>query len=147
MVLGAGGAGRSCAVAMKNSGAKVSMYQRRREELLETCEQLGVNAVENPEQGGFDILVNATGVGMHNTEGISPVSQKAFAGASVAVDLIYVPKVSEFLRIAEGCGLKTVSGGAMLFFQAYYADCYFLGKEPSELEAEELYEGYLECED
>ena len=144
LVLGAGGAGRSSAVALKNSGAKVSMYQRRREELLETCEQLGVTAADSPECGGFDIVVNATGVGMHNTVGISPVSEAAFVGGSVAVDLIYRPKMSEFLRLAERCGLQTVSGGAMLFFQAYYADCYFLGKVPCEAEAGMLYQKYLE---
>lgn len=147
LVLGAGGAGRSSAMALKNSGAKVSMYQRRREELVETCEQLGVSAVDSPECGGFDIIVNATGVGMHNTVGVSPVSEAAFVGGSVAVDLIYAPKMSEFLRIADGCGLKTVSGGAMLFFQAYYADCCFLRKEACEAEAGELYQKYLESEE
>lgn len=144
LVLGAGGAGRSTAVALKNSGVQVSMYQRRREELLETCEQLGVTAVDNPECGGFDIVINATGVGMHNTVGVSPVGVAAFAGASVAVDLIYRPSMSEFLRLADACGLKTVSGGAMLFFQAYYSDCYFLGKTPCDVEAGELYQKYLE---
>lgn len=144
LVLGAGGAGRSTAVALKNSGVQVSMYQRRREELLETCEQLGVTAVDNPECGGFDIVINATGVGMHNTVGVSPVGVAAFAGASVAVDLIYRPRMSEFLRLADACGLKTVSGGAMLFFQAYYSDCYFLGKTPCDVEAGELYQKYLE---
>lgn len=144
LILGAGGAGRSSAVVLKQAGAFVSLYQRRREELMETCEQLGVQAAENPEAGGYDIVINSTGVGMHNTVGQSPVTQKAFDGASVAVDLIYKPKVSEFLRLAQACGLKTVSGGAMLFLQAYYADCYFLNKTPCETEAEQLYKKYLE---
>lgn len=147
LILGAGGAGRSSAVVLKRAGACVSMYQRRREELLETCEQLGVTPEDDPERGGYDIVVNATGVGMHNTVGVSPVGACAFDGATVAVDLIYKPKISEFLRLAADCGLQTVSGGAMLFLQAYYADCYFLNKTPCESEAETLYKKYLESEE
>lgn len=147
LILGAGGAGRSSAVALKNAGARAFLYQRRREELLETCAQLGVGAASDPEAGGYQIVINATGVGMHNTVGVSPVSVKAFAGAEVAVDLIYKPKVSEFLRLAAECGIQTVSGGAMLFLQAYYADCYFLQKTPCEAEAESLYKKYIESEE
>lgn len=143
LVLGAGGAGRSCVVALKNAGAKVWAYRRNKAELDELCEQLGVNAVADPEVGGFDILINCTGVGMHDTEGKSPVSERAFVGASVAVDLIYVPALPEFLRIAKVQGLKICNGASMLFYQAYYADCLFLGREPSEKEAKDLYQKYL----
>ena len=144
LVLGAGGSGRSTAAALKQTGAKVYVYQRRREKLLEVCEELGVTAAESAEQGGFDILVNCTGVGMHNTEGSSPVSEKAFDGAEAAIDLIYVPKESEFLRIAKEKGLKTLNGVAMLFYQAYYADCLYLNKETNEKEAETLYQKYID---
>ena len=80
---------------------------------------------------------------MHNTVGLSPVDEKAFSGASVAVDLIYYPKQSRFLEIAKGLGLKTLNGESMLFYQAYYADCLFLGKNPNAEQAKNLYERYL----
>ena len=147
LILGAGGAGRSVAAVLKRAGADVSMYQRRKEELEEACEQLSVTAAKDPESGGYDIVINATGVGMHDSVGRSPVTEKAFVGAEIAVDLIYKPAVSEFLRLADCCGLKTVSGGAMLFLQAYYADCLFLGKEPCEDEAERLYKKYQQSEE
>ncbi len=147
LILGAGGAGRSSAVVLKKAGATVYLYQRRKQELEETCQELGVLAAEAPEVGGYDIIINATGVGMHDTVGISPVSAAAFDGCSVAVDLIYKPTVSEFLRIAAELGLQTVSGGGMLFLQAYYADCYFLGKQADEQEAHNLYKKYLESEE
>lgn len=142
LILGGGGAGRSAAAVLKRAGAKVYVYRRNREELNELAEQLGVTAVENPEGGGYDILVNATGVGMHDSVGVSPVSAKAFEGASIAVDMIYRPALSRFLQIASGLGLQTLNGESMLFLQAYYADCYFLNKEPSEEEAEKLYAKY-----
>ena len=142
LVLGAGGSGRSSAAALKNAGAKVSMYRRNRAELEETCVGLGVTAADSPEEGGYDILINTTGVGMHDSVGKSPVSEKAFQGASVAVDLIYTPAESEFLRLAKENGLQTLNGASMLFYQAYYADCIFLDKQPSVEEGKTLYEKY-----
>ena len=147
LILGAGGAGRSTAVVLKKAGATVYLYQRRKQELQETCEELGVLAADNPEAGGYDIIINATGVGMHDTVGVSPVSAAAFEGCQAAVDLIYKPTVSEFLRLAAERGLQTVSGGGMLFLQAYYADCYFLNKQADEQEAHDFYKKYLESEE
>lgn len=143
LIIGAGGSGRSTAWSLKNAGANVWMYRRDQSKLMETCSQLGVNLASSPETGGYDILINCTGVGMHDTEGISPVTVKAFNGASIAVDLIYEPVESEFLRMAKTQGLQTLNGASMLFFQAYFADCLFLDKQPIETEAKALYEKYL----
>ncbi len=143
LVLGGGGAGRSTAAALKKAGANVSVYQRRKEKLEEVCRELGVTAADEPERGGYDMLVNCTGVGMHESEGVSPVTEKAFEGAEAAVDLIYVPKESEFLRLARARGLKTLNGAAMLFYQAYFSDCLYLGRPPEEGEVEALYQEFL----
>jgi shikimate dehydrogenase len=147
LVLGAGGSGRSTASALKSAGASVYMYRRNKSELEETCAQLGVTPVVSVEEGGYDIVINCTGVGMHDTEGVSPVGAKTFKGASVAVDLIYTPKESEFLRIAKEQGLQTLNGASMLFFQAYYADCLFLKRRASQTEAVALYEEYITIEE
>ena len=147
LVLGGGGSGRSTAAALKRAGAKVFVYRRNREELLELCSQLGVQPIDNPEQGGFDILVNTTGVGMHDSVGKSPVTAKAFDGGSVAVDLIYYPQQSEFLRLAKAQGLQTLNGEAMLFYQGYYSDCLYLGLAPDDKQAETLYEKYKRMKD
>ena len=142
LVLGGGGSGRSTAVALRDNGAKVYMYQRRKDSLTEVCEQLNVQAAADPESGEFDILVNCTGVGMHDTEGQSPVSKKAFSGAGAAIDLIYVPEESEFLRLAKSCEIQTLNGAAMLFYQAYYADCLYLELKPNDEQAKTLYEKF-----
>ena len=142
LVLGVGGSGRSSALALKNAGASVWAYRRNAQALLEICSKIGVFPCENPEVGGFDIVVNCTGVGMHDTEGVSPVSQKAFQGASFAVDLIYTPQKSAFLQTAEKAGVAVLNGESMLFYQAYYADCLYTEKTPSVSEAYELYEKY-----
>ena len=143
LVLGLGGSGRSSAVAMKNAGAEVYAYRRNEQELAEACLQLGISPAKDIERGGFDIVVNCTGVGMHDTEGKSPVCASAFSGAKWAVDLIYTPEKSAFLQLAETQGIKTLNGAAMLFYQAYYADCLFLQKTPCVAEAKTLYARYL----
>ena len=142
LVLGGGGAGRSTAAALKKAGASVWMYQRRRDKLEETCAELGIFAADSANQGGFDILINCTGVGMHESVGISPVEDGAFDGATAAIDLIYEPIQSEFLRQAKLLGLKTLNGDAMLFYQAYYADCLYLDMQPSGEQAVALYKKY-----
>ena len=143
LVLGGGGSGRSTAAALKGAGATVYVYQRRREKLEELCNELGVFAADHPETGGYDILINCTGVGMHDTVGQSPVTAKAFSGAKWAVDLIYNPQQSEFLRLAAGLGISILNGQAMLFYQAYYADCIYVGKTPDDGEAVALYRKFL----
>ena len=75
---------------------------------------------------------------------LTPVSARAFAGAKEAIDLIYYPAQSEFLRLAKECGLKTLNGAAMLFYQGYYSDCLYLGLTPNEAQAVELYKKYEE---
>lgn len=143
LVLGGGGSGRSTIVELKKLGAKVSVYQRNQDNLQELCAQLGVNAAKDPNEGGYDILINCTGVGMHDTVGCSPVRMEAFKGATHAIDLIYVPKKSEFLRQAECVGLSILNGASMLFYQAYYADCLYVGRKPSDSEAVDFYQKYL----
>ncbi len=141
LVIGGGGAGRSTAAVLKRAGANVFMYRRNQAELKEVCAQLGVTAVETP-YGKYDVLINATGVGMHDSEGKSPVESRAFNGATTAVDLIYHPLESEFLRLAKARGLQTVNGEAMLFYQAYYADCLYLGISPDDKQAKAFFEAF-----
>ncbi len=143
LILGAGGAGRSTALVFKKAGADVFLYRRNQEELEKTCEILGVKKATGLDQGGFDIVLNATGVGMHESVGVSPVSADVLNGAELAIDLIYHPAESEFLRLAKGAGMRVLNGAPMLFYQAYYTDCLYLGVEPNENEARKLYSEFL----
>ena len=145
LVLGGGGSGRSSAKALQNAGANVFLYQRSQDKLLQTCRELGLQAAtkEQTQQGGFDIIVNCTGVGMHDSEGKSPVSDDVFHGAKWAIDLIYTPPMSEFLRQAAQKGVKTLNGSSMLFYQAYYADCIYVNRQPDGAQAIAFYKKYL----
>lgn len=143
LVLGGGGAGRSTLSTLKKAGAQAYLYQRNVEKRKETCAQLDVLEEDDPNRGGYDLLINCTGVGMHDSVGKSPVEERAFVGATAAVDLIYEPQETAFLAQAKAQGITTIGGLAMLFYQAYYADCLYVGKKADEQEAEDLYKNYL----
>lgn len=143
LVLGSGGVGRSVIKKLMEDGAKVSAFDLNQEGLnLVHKEFPCFEALSKIEIKPYDIIINCTGVGMHKTEGISPVSKDLINLCNAAVDLIYVPEKSEFLRIAEECGKKICNGEAMLFYQAYYADCYFLGLKKNAEFAKKLFEEY-----
>lgn len=143
LVLGAGGAGRSCIKKLTEAGARVFAYERNEARLQEVYQEFGgFTPCPKLETEPFDVIINCTGVGMHDSEGQSPVGEELLALCSAAVDLIYVPKQSEFLRIAHSLGKKTVNGGAMLFYQAYLADCIYTKREPSTREAKALWKEF-----
>lgn len=147
LLLGAGGAGRSVSKKLLDAGACVSVYDKNtgNAAALEN-EFKGVRALKDIADKPYYLIVNATGVGMHGTEGVSPVSERILSLCEVAVDLIYVPERSEFLRIAETHGKKIINGKAMLFYQAYYADCIFFGLTPDEAQAKKLFTEFCEEE-
>lgn len=143
LVLGAGGAGRSAVKKLADAGADVYVYDLRKESVDKLYEEFGCFtplAVLEPDD--YDLIINITGVGMHKTEGISPVGADILSRTKMACDLIYYPRKSEFLRIAESLGKPILNGEGMLFYQAYYGDCIVLGREPNAEEAKALFEEY-----
>lgn len=142
LLLGAGGAGRSVAKKLKEGGAQVFVYDKLVENAKKVAAELDVTQIDEIDLTPYYVIINATGVGMHNTVGRSPVGDKLLALCEVAVDLIYTPPESEFLRLARTAGKKTVNGLAMLFYQAYYAQCIYFGCAPDDGQAKQLFEEY-----
>lgn len=145
LVIGAGGAGRSVAKKLFDCGASVFVYDKNINcaRALER-EFKGIKALENLQNTPYYALINASGVGMHKTEGLSPVGEELLSLCEVAIDLIYEPKKSKFLEIAENLGKKIMNGRAMLFYQAYYSACIYAQIQPDERTAEKLFTEYLE---
>lgn len=155
LVLGAGGAGRSCIKKLCEAGAQVSAYERDGARLAAVSREFGgFSPLSSVPERHFDILLNCTGIGMHDTVGMLPsvryengeegTAERLIRACGAAVDLIYTPARSEFLRVAEGCGKIVLNGAAMLFYQAYLADCIFLGQPADASEAGKLYREYRE---
>lgn len=69
----------------------------------------------------LDIVVNTTPCGMYPKMDASPIAAETVARFNTAVDLIYNPSQTLFLKYAEQNGLKYVNGLQMLVAQAVYA--------------------------
>ena len=145
LLLGAGGAGRSVAKILSDGGAKVFVYDTRQESAKNIENEFkGVKAIDRVICKPYYAIINATGIGMHKSEGLSPVGMDFLGQCEVAVDLIYTPKKSEFLRLGEECGKRIINGEAMLFYQAYYAQCIFFNTQADEGLAKDLFNKFTE---
>ena len=64
----------------------------------------------------FDAILNATPVGMHPRDGISPLAPSELH-CRIVMDLIYRPQKTQLLKLAASKGLATVSGAEMFLAQ------------------------------
>lgn len=143
LILGAGGAGRSVAKKLLDAGAWVSVYDKVYNKALNLAQSFnGIHALEKIETAPYFMVVNATGVGMHESDGQSPVGGKLLSLCKVAADLIYVPRTSKFLEIALSLGKKVLNGDGMLFYQAYFSECLYFGVQPNLENAKTMFEEY-----
>lgn len=132
-VYGAGGAGRSIALALKNAGAKVYVENRTASKAVDFCKRAGL-CVYNGEE--CDILINATS---NVTDDL--FSEKLVCKAQTVIDINY-NKDCALISLANKLGVKAYDGKDMLFFQAYICDCILLNKGINEELAFELYSKY-----
>lgn len=145
LLLGAGGAGRSVAKKLIDGGAEVYVFDKFYANVRSLAKEFaGIHPLDELNTEPYFMIVNATGVGMHKTEGVSPVGEELLSLCEVAVDLIYTPPKSKFLEIAEVLGKKIINGEGMLFYQAYFAECIFFGVKPDNKQAKELFEMYVQ---
>jgi 3-dehydroquinate dehydratase/shikimate dehydrogenase len=129
-VLGAGGAARAVALALAAHGADVTVYARRPDRAAETAGAVGVRANGwPPRRGAWDLLVNATPIGMHPHVDDTPVAASALSGRWV-YDLIYNPPQTRLLRDAAAAGCATIGGLEMLVAQAERQFEWWTGTRP-----------------
>ena len=74
--------------------------------------------VPKPE---YDLLLNATSVGMYPHAGQSPVSAQVVGQCGAVFDAVYNPGETELLRLAKEAGAAAVGGMEMLVYQAVAA--------------------------
>jgi 3-dehydroquinate dehydratase / shikimate dehydrogenase len=119
-VLGTGGAARAVVVALAGRGAGVTVYGRREDAAREVAGLVRGSAAQAglPRAGTFDILVNATPVGMWPDVDASPVESAVLSEGGLVYDLVYNPEKTVLLRQAEAAGCAVVSGLEMLIAQA-----------------------------
>ena len=119
-MLGAGGAARAVVYALLRAGWEVAVANRTRERAERLVAELGGRVAGFEAAREADLVVNATSVGMEDP-GSTPLPVEFFPKEGFAVDLVYRPLQTRFLREAEARGLVPVSGLGMLLWQGVLA--------------------------
>ena len=123
-VLGTGGASRAILQCLKDMQAKrITVISRRIENVPEDIRaHYDVKTYEELRTMGGDLLVNCTPVGMYPTIDASPVDASVMENFAAAVDIIYNPAETRFMKLARQQGKPAANGLFMLVAQAVAAD-------------------------
>jgi shikimate dehydrogenase len=121
LLVGAGGVGRAIAVALALAGVGYVAIANRTQAKAEEVAHMVRGAVPTcvAEAGStfdpaaFDIVINATSLGLHG-EGPLPVEVARIPGTALVADVVMVPEFTPLLQAAGTRGLGIVRGREML---------------------------------
>lgn len=145
LVLGAGGAARAAAWALVRTGARVSVHNRttaRARELARDLDVEVVDAAKALDLGSYDVLVNATSVGLahplrgphEDREGTDlkalGIRADELTDRLVVVDLVYGSSPTELITAARCAGATVVDGLEVLVRQGAESFRIWTGLEP-----------------
>jgi len=145
-ILGTGGAAHAAAVGLCKLGIKnIRFYTRNIPNSLELLNymrrvfpniQFDAFQIEHiRDLSMVDILVNATPIGMlgHSAD-MTPVEKMQLATlpeGAIVYDIIYNPRKTVLLSLAEGLGYRTVNGLDMFISQAIASEKIWTGNTPN----------------
>lgn len=118
-ILGTGGASKAVRQYLMDAGARHIIFVTR--DKTAAKEKFPENETAFYDDDRIKIcstVINTTPVGMYPNTGATPFDKKYFSGFTQAVDLIYNPMDTLFIKQAREAGLKSVSGLYMLIAQA-----------------------------
>jgi 3-dehydroquinate dehydratase/shikimate dehydrogenase len=120
VILGAGGAARAAALALRRKGARVTLAARnlRQAELAAAAIGCGHGALADLPGQGWDILINATPLGSAAARSETPVPQALHRPGTIVLDMVYDPLETRLLREARAAGCTAIDGLEMLLAQA-----------------------------
>jgi shikimate dehydrogenase len=142
-LLGSGGAARAIAMTLAFRGAeKIFICNRTLAKATTLASEINekirncATAVEAlPEYQtetikSCDILVNSTSLGMHPQEKELPIGEEFLLKHLVVADIVYNPRTTRLLAIAEAKGCTIVHGLGMLIYQGAAGFKLWTGIEP-----------------
>ena len=123
-VLGTGGASRAILQCVKDMRAQsITVISRVIENAPEDIRaHYTVKTYEDLKALDGDLLINCTPVGMFPNVEASPVDGAVMEHFAAAVDIIYNPAETKFMKLARQQGKPAVNGLFMLVAQAVAAD-------------------------
>jgi 3-dehydroquinate dehydratase/shikimate dehydrogenase len=149
LILGAGGAGKAIAFGIANRQGEVIISNRDEKKALELSKNLGAETVlwEDRNDVEFDILVNATKIGMTPEENNCPMEDSFFtkdlSGITV-FDAVYSPLETRLLTRSREQGAKIANGLDMYIGQAMAQFELWTGIKPSSEKMEKFSKEALE---
>ncbi|MBP3846268.1 shikimate dehydrogenase [bacterium] len=144
-ILGTGGAARAAITALAQKQVKeFRIYTRNIANSLElidylrkTFSNITFNSYQIDKFKDFsdvNLLVNATPIGMSgSTVGYSPAEEdelRTLPNDALIYDVVYNPKKTNLIRLAQKLNLKCINGVDMLVWQAYEAQKIWTGRTP-----------------
>ncbi len=120
-LFGAGGASRACVKTLRDEDAAVTIFGRNEAKGSALAEEFG--AAYEPSAGDrvmgddFDILVNATPLGMGTNSNFAVLTAPQLAGLKLVYDLVYNPAETRLMREAKTAGVQAIGGLEMLIAQ------------------------------
>lgn len=139
LLLGCGGVGRMIAIESALHGAEltiavipqdIQIAQVVMAEILAKCETASVRICLVSEiDGQFDLLINATPVGMYPNNDACAVSDEVIENCLSFFDVIYNPTETLLMKKARSLGRTAIGGAAMLVYQAVKAHELWYGGE------------------
>jgi 3-dehydroquinate dehydratase / shikimate dehydrogenase len=118
LVLGAGGAARAAIFGLKERGAEVWILNRTSVKAQKLARQAKARTIKRADlhKVAFDVIINATPVGMGNTRDC-PLKD-AEIQARVVFDMVYDPVETHLLQVARAKGIAVIPGVEMFVQQA-----------------------------
>jgi 3-dehydroquinate dehydratase/shikimate dehydrogenase len=118
LVLGAGGAARAAAFGLVSKGAEVSILNRTPQTAQKLAREAKAKTIrrEQVAKTTFDVIINATSVGMHGAKSQHVLEPKEI-NARYVFDLVYNPVETPLLRMARQKGIAVITGIEMFVQQ------------------------------
>src|SRR5271166_2312083 len=118
LVLGAGGAARAAVFGLKERGAQVWILNRTSVKGQKLARQAKAHTIKRADlrKAAFDVIINATPVGMGNTRDCPLKDQEI--QARVVFDMVYDPVETHLLQVARSKGFAVIPGVEMFVQQA-----------------------------
>lgn len=117
--IGAGGAGSAIAIAFLDAGVRqlvlCDMNQERQDEMVRLLAGLGCGTVVGgpPDPTGFDLVVNATPMGMSADDPL-PLPGHLLTSSMFVGDVVAGHGITSLLQAAQAVGCKTADGVQMV---------------------------------
>src|SRR5947207_672449 len=118
LVVGAGGAARAAAFGLKERGADLYVMNRTPQRGQKLARDAGAKYLSRQQllKSDFDVIINATPVGMKGSKPQSPLEEKELR-TKYLFEMIYSPLETRLVKMARAKNIHVITGDAMFVHQ------------------------------